>query len=744
MDRKIIYPGAIPLENDLLETNRFTMIGLAKLASAIMGTTTYLHGLACLPTSPTSMAVTVTAGEIYSLQNVDSTAYSSLPADTAHSILKQGVMMDAMTLPLQAPTTNGLSQNYLIQVAFEESDTENTVLPYYNASNPTQAWHGPNNSGTAQGTVRSGKCVVKAKAGIAVTTGTQTTPGPDAGYVGAYVVAVAAGQTTISAANITVADGAPFLPAGGLVEGIQTGAMNYALDHGRTNAYAASFTPPVKSLVDGMKLIFRATNANTGASTFSPDSLPAAPIYSNTSVALTGGEILAQSQVELSWNSALKAWVLVNTNIAALSKDLVKSVDGNKPDPKTGDVDTMTPLLSSKHTWSAEQDFDGGFKGNQIAIPLDGQTVSLNTLLIKASDPEHIRVYSCKSMGGGDHITDTPTGVHGNFLLRVEALRKANDTDYACMQTLIAYDTNAVYRRLGTVGATAKFTDWKMVATADMMGNYLPLTGGTLTGNLIIHQGGANLRLQSTSNSVLFLENADGTERAAVYSGPNTETSGELRFRAKDTKGNSAGDMVLKSDGSLTVPGNLTAKDVAVSSLTVKISEGLRVGAVTRIAGDGNIWGTVWDSNGDWLWNAVQKRVSQSIPAGAIISWLAENPPAGWLLCNGAGFDRNQFPQLANFFPGGTLPDLRGTFLRGKDNARGVDPYRALGSWQDGQAPASGVGRGEWDQYARRDTGHTISVGTDADHDNPVKQENEVQRETRPVNVAVNFIIRAA
>ncbi|AHE73593.1 hypothetical protein [Enterobacter ludwigii] len=55
--------------------------------------------------------------------------------------------------------------------------------------------------------------------------------------------------------------------------------MTYALDHGAANTYAASFTPPVKALVDGMKLMFRAGNANTGASTFSPDGLPVAPIY---------------------------------------------------------------------------------------------------------------------------------------------------------------------------------------------------------------------------------------------------------------------------------------------------------------------------------------------------------------------------------------------------------------------------------------------------------------------------------
>jgi hypothetical protein len=46
MDRQIIYPGAIPLETDLLNTNRNAMIGLSKLAAAILGTSAFLNGLA--------------------------------------------------------------------------------------------------------------------------------------------------------------------------------------------------------------------------------------------------------------------------------------------------------------------------------------------------------------------------------------------------------------------------------------------------------------------------------------------------------------------------------------------------------------------------------------------------------------------------------------------------------------------------------------------------------------------------
>lgn len=213
MDRQIVYPGAIPLETDLLHTNKYAMIGLSKIAEAILGTGTLLSGLPCTPTAPASMQVQIGAGQVYALANLDATAFSSLAADTTHSILKQGLLMDAVNLSCPAPATTGYSINYLVQVAYSEVDSGAVVLPYYNASNPAQAYSGPNNSGSAQNTVRGGVCNVAVKAGVAATTGTQTTPAPDAGFVGAYVVTVANGQTTINSGDISAYGSAPFIPA---------------------------------------------------------------------------------------------------------------------------------------------------------------------------------------------------------------------------------------------------------------------------------------------------------------------------------------------------------------------------------------------------------------------------------------------------------------------------------------------------------------------------------------------------
>ena len=238
MDRQLVYPGQIPLDTDLLNAQKNAMIGLAKLAEAVLGTSTLVQGLSCNPTAPTSMTVDVDPGQIYALESIDASAYGALAADTTHQIVKQGVALDKTNLSCPAPGTAGYSINYLIQAAYQDADANSTVLPYYNASNPAQAYSGPNNSGTAQYTVRQGQCVVSAKAGVAANTGSQTTPSPDAGYVGLFVVTVADTDTTLSAGNISQIAGAPFIPhtlrdlsrlAGGSVKTIDANTANKTL-----------------------------------------------------------------------------------------------------------------------------------------------------------------------------------------------------------------------------------------------------------------------------------------------------------------------------------------------------------------------------------------------------------------------------------------------------------------------------------------------------------------------------------
>lgn len=91
----------------------------------------------------------------------------------------------------------------------------------------------------------------------------------------------------------------------------------------------------------------------------------------------------------------------------------------------------------------------------------------------------------------------------------------------------------------------------------------------------------------------------------------------------------------------------------------------------------------------NWLFRDIYRKASQLeektntlnervIPAWMPIACPMADAPAGYLKCNGAAFDKELYPELAMGYPSGKLPDLRGEFIRGWDDGRGVDSSREL------------------------------------------------------------------
>ncbi|HGA5580811.1 TPA: phage tail protein [Salmonella enterica subsp. enterica serovar Potsdam] len=176
------------------------------------------------------------------------------------------------------------------------------------------------------------------------------------------------------------------------------------------------------------------------------------------------------------------------------------------------------------------------------------------------------------------------------------------------------------------------------------------------------------------------------------------------------------------------------------------------------------------DPHGQYLKTA---DIDKYIPVGFPLPWPQATPPDGWLKCNGAAFDKAKYPKLAAAYPSGSLPDLRGEFLRGWDDGRGVDAGRSLLSVQ-GDAIRNITGQirsvntenySIWESYASfigafvplnpstnnsyfglsglpisTAVGATYpkAVGIDASKVVPTANEN------RPRNIAFNYIVRAA
>lgn len=104
--------------------------------------------------------------------------------------------------------------------------------------------------------------------------------------------------------------------------------------------------------------------------------------------------------------------------------------------------------------------------------------------------------------------------------------------------------------------------------------------------------------------------------------------------------------------------------------------------------------------------------VTMAAPTGSVICYTGTAPPAGYLECNGREYLRSEYSALftvigtrfgnGNGTTSFNVPDLRGEFVRGWDNGRGVDPdrNRTLGSHQE-------------DTFrSHRHSGSTSSAGT--------------------------------
>ncbi len=212
MDRQIVYPGAIPLDTDLLSIERNIMVAIGYLAQAALGSSVVAVGLGCVPTQPATMSVTVGPGGITQLSVVDVLPFGSLPAEPTEPLVKMGTNVSGTNFTLTAPTGSGAAIVYLIEANLLEIDATPVVLPYYNAANPSQPYSGPGGDGLAQNTQRLQQVQLQLKAGVPAQAGSQQPPPVDAGWAGLYTITVQSGQTAVTAANIVQMPNAPFLP----------------------------------------------------------------------------------------------------------------------------------------------------------------------------------------------------------------------------------------------------------------------------------------------------------------------------------------------------------------------------------------------------------------------------------------------------------------------------------------------------------------------------------------------------
>ena len=204
MQRPIVYTQEQARSYDWLEGWRYAMEGDGVTAQALLGSTTaVVSGGAATATSPASLSVNVAALTFLQLNYVDATNYGNLSADTS-LIIQMGVLPASVVTLVTSGLTSGQSQWALIQATLTivdeipSNDPNSGLLLYYNSSDPSQPYQGPNNSGQTQNTRRRPTVTLSVVYGTASATGSEVPPNASAGSVGLYLIDLTYGQTQIT------------------------------------------------------------------------------------------------------------------------------------------------------------------------------------------------------------------------------------------------------------------------------------------------------------------------------------------------------------------------------------------------------------------------------------------------------------------------------------------------------------------------------------------------------------------
>ena len=193
----------------------------------------------------------------------------------------------------------------------------------------------------------------------------------------------------------------------------------------------------------------------------------------------------------------------------------------------------------------------------------------------------------------------------------------------------------------------------------------------------------------------------------------------------------------------------------ANQNITVTINgTSLSIPALGKLLQKGSNGALPVNQGGTGATNAADARTNlglgegSTLPVGVPVPWPSATPPTGWLKCNGAPFSAEEYPELAKAYPTNKLPDLRGEFIRGWDDGRGADNGRVLLSTQDDafKSHSHNFDR-SWGLKNFDSTAGFDVVTADANGEivnQPTRSTVAVGgSETRPRNIAFNYIVRA-
>ena len=202
----------------------------------------------------------------------------------------------------------------------------------------------------------------------------------------------------------------------------------------------------------------------------------------------------------------------------------------------------------------------------------------------------------------------------------------------------------------------------------------LPRSGGTMTGQILGDDASA-----AASPAYAFDQD---TDTGMFRSGANTigfATSGTARVSVSDAGLDVVNGLPIRlqdSSGSPFV--SLKSPSSLSGNIALTLPSAITNGGFLQTDGSGNL----------------SFSIVEGVPSGSVFCRAVATVPTGYLECNGAAVSRTTYSALfavigtaygaGNGSSTFNLPDLRGEFIRGFDNGRGIDSGRSVATSQGG------------------------------------------------------------
>lgn len=348
-------------------------------------------------------------------------------------------------------------------------------------------------------------------------------------------------------------------------------------------------------------------------------------------------------------------------------------------DSDTLDLTGNSLIIGGNITPAVDSAYDLGDSNHKFkSLYLSGQTIYLGSLTLSDTTS------GVKIEKNGTQITKLDGGLDSNLVNNIAVGAVSSGLPDA-----------GIYPHSNRIGIGNPLPTAKLDVTGAIKASDSASLGGNLNltnGKFISWSSNAYVMASSTSVSFGIGGSTHFTMDSAGKIGIGTETptnqltvSGTLGSGAHTISG--TGSTTLKDSGGGFV---LDITDSAPFSVKINGTEKI------AIKPTGQVLAETVKATGSFIFpdGSTQAAAAQGVPVGTVQYFAMNTPPTGWLKANGSAISRSTYADLftaigTTFGVGDgsttfTLPDLRGEFVRGWDDSRGVDTSRAFGSWQVG------------------------------------------------------------